>query len=554
MTSTRCSVVSAYLIIFRGYLFMDKVWLKHYPDYIRKEISIPDEPITEILKKSITHYGDNPALYFYGKEMTYKRLGELVDSFTAALQQEAFEQGERVAIMLPNCPQYVISYYGILQAGGIVTQLNPMLVEKELEYILNDSDAETIIIYEHLLPVLRSIIENTSVKRIITVNFEGKDTRDSVAIEFNSFLKRAKQLPVEVAFNPSEDIAVLQYTGGTTGRSKGAMLTHRNLFANVLQTYEYFRDTMELGKERTLTAIPLFHVYGMTSAMNLSIFIGAKSILLPKFEIREVLQTIKETKPTSFPGVPTMYIALINHPDVEAYGLDSIRTCNSGSAPMPVELLKKFQEKTGAKILEGYGLTETSPTTHCNPSFGNRKPGSVGIGVPSTDYKIVDLEEGSKELPPGEIGEVIIKGPQVMKGYWNMPEETENALRDGWLYTGDIAYMDEEGYLFIVDRKKDLIIASGYNVYPRDVEEVIYQHPAVQEAVAIGVPDSYRGETVKAVIVLKDRMKCDEEELIAFCKKNLSAYKVPRIIEFRKELPKTAVGKILRRQIREETV
>lgn len=554
MTSTRCSVVSAYLIIFRGYLFMDKVWLKHYPDYIRKEISIPDEPITEILKKSITHYGDNPALYFYGNEMTYKRLGELVDSFTAALQQEAFEQGERVAIMLPNCPQYVISYYGILQAGGIVTQLNPMLVEKELEYILNDSDAETIIIYEHLLPVLRSIIENTSVKRIITVNFEGKDTRDSVAIEFNSFLKRAKQLPVEVAFNPSEDIAVLQYTGGTTGRSKGAMLTHRNLFANVLQTYEYFRDTMELGKERTLTAIPLFHVYGMTSAMNLSIFIGAKSILLPKFEIREVLQTIKETKPTSFPGVPTMYIALINHPDVEAYGLDSIRTCNSGSAPMPVELLKKFQEKTGAKILEGYGLTETSPTTHCNPSFGNRKPGSVGIGVPSTDYKIVDLEEGSKELPPGEIGEVIIKGPQVMKGYWNMPEETENALRDGWLYTGDIAYMDEEGYLFIVDRKKDLIIASGYNVYPRDVEEVIYQHPAVQEAVAIGVPDSYRGETVKAVIVLKDGMKCDEEELIAFCKKNLSAYKVPRIIEFRKELPKTAVGKILRRQIREETV
>lgn len=249
-----------------------------------------------------------------------------------------------------------------------------------------------------------------------------------------------------------------------------------------------------------------------------------------------------------------MYIALINHPDVEAYGLDSIRTCNSGSAPMPVELLKKFQEKTGAKILEGYGLTETSPTTHCNPSFGNRKPGSVGIGVPSTDYKIVDLEEGSKELPPGEIGEVIIKGPQVMKGYWNMPEETENALRDGWLYTGDIAYMDEEGYLFIVDRKKDLIIASGYNVYPRDVEEVIYQHPAVQEAVAIGVPDSYRGETVKAVIVLKDGMKCDEEELIAFCKKNLSAYKVPRIIEFRKELPKTAVGKILRRQIREETV
>ncbi|UJL45538.1 long-chain fatty acid--CoA ligase [Virgibacillus sp. NKC19-16] len=533
---------------------MDKVWLNHYPEHINKEMEIPDKSVPDMLQETIANYGDQSALYFYGKEITYKKLGELSSAFASVLQEEGVKKGDRVALMLPNCPQYVISYYGALQAGAIVTQINPMLVGKELEYILTDSGAETIVIYEPLLPVLNKIQDKTSAKRVVKVNLEGRNTEDDIAIGFDTFLKKAKKSLEPVAINSQEDVAILQYTGGTTGRSKGTMLTHKNLLANVMQTYEYFKDAFKLGKERFLTVIPLFHVYGMTSCMNLSIYTGAMSIMLPRFELEEVLQTIKDLQPTSFPGVPTMYIGLINHPKVSEYGLDSIEICNTGSAPMPKEILRTFEEKTGADILEGYGLTETAPTTHCNPYFGKRKPGSVGIGVPSTDYKIVDLADGESEMPVGETGEVLIKGPQVMKGYWNMPEETAQTLQNGWLYTGDIAYVDEEGYLFIVDRKKDLIIASGYNVYPRDVEEVIYEHPSVQEAVVVGVPDPYRGETVKAVVVLKENQHCDEKELIAFCRENLAAYKVPRIIEFRNELPKTSVGKILRRKIREELV
>ncbi len=533
---------------------MDKVWLKHYPEHIAKELEIPNQSLPEMLKETIANYGDHQAIHFYGKEITYQRLGELVDAFTAALQEERVNKGDRVAIMLPNCPQYVISYYGILQAGGIVTQLNPMLVGKELEYILTDSDAETIVIYEPLLPALNEVMDKTAVKRVIKVNLKGGENEDVIATGFEAFIKRASTPPVPAEIDAYEDIAILQYTGGTTGRSKGAMLTHSNLLANVMQSHEFFKDTFNLGSDRVLTVIPLFHVYGMTSCMNLAIYTGAMSIMLPRFKVDEVWQTIKDLQPTKFPGVPTMYIALLNHPDVSENDLVSLKVCNSGSAPMPGEVLRSFEGKTGAMILEGYGLSETSPSTHCNPSFGPRKTGSVGIGFPSTDYKIVDLADGTKELPPGEIGEIIIKGPQVMKGYWHMPEETAHALRDGWLYTGDIAYMDEDGFLFIVDRKKDLIIASGYNIYPRDVEEILYEYPAIQEAVVVGVPDPYRGETVKAVVVLKDGYACTQDEIIAYCRKNMAAYKVPRVVEFRKELPKTNVGKILRRKIREESV
>ncbi|GAB3043545.1 long-chain-fatty-acid--CoA ligase [Virgibacillus ainsalahensis] len=532
---------------------MDKVWLKHYPEHIKQELEIPDISLTEMLDETIAKYGEKSAIYFYGKEITYKDLGKQIDAFAAALQEQGIKKGDRVAIMLPNCPQYVISYYGALQAGGIVTQINPMLIGKELEFILRDSGAESIVIYEPLLPALNQIIDHTSIKNVIKVNLEGRETEDGMATGFETFLKKATAPPKPVAINASEDTAILQYTGGTTGRSKGTMLTHRNLLANVMQSNEYFKDALEPGKERFLTVIPLFHVYGMTSCMNLAIYSGAMSIMLPRFDLEEVLQTIKDVQPTSFPGVPTMYIALINHPKVSEYNMDSIKICNSGSAPMPGEILRTFEEKTGATILEGFGLSETSPTTHCNPYFGIRKPGSVGIGVPSTDYKIVDLAEGTKELPTGEIGEVIIKGPQVMKGYWNMPEETAHTFRNGWLYTGDIAYMDEDGYLFIVDRKKDLIIASGYNVYPRDVEEILYEHSSVQEAVVVGMPDPYRGETVKAVVVLKEGKQRDEKKLIAYCRKNMAAYKVPEVIEFREELPKTNVGKILRRKIKEES-
>lgn len=533
---------------------MEKVWLKQYPEHIQKEINIPDESVPDMLEKAIANYEDRPALYFYGKEINYQEFGELAAAFASSLQQAGLHKGDRAAIMLPNCPEFCISYYGVLQAGGTVTQVNPMLLGKELAYILKDSGAETIVIYEPLLPVLNEIIEQTSIKFVIKVNLEGRDNQDGLAVTFTDFLNKAKTPPQSVAITPSEDVAVLQYTGGTTGRSKGVMLTHRNVLANVMQSYEFFQDKIELGKDRCLTVIPLFHVFGMTSCMNLSIYTGAMSIILPKFNLEEVLQTIKDMQPTSFPGVPTMYVAITNHPNIDQYDLDSIGICNSGSAPMPGEILRTFEKRSSAKILEGYGLSESSPSTHCNPFFAKRKPGSVGIGLPSTDYKIVDLANGTTELPAEEAGELILKGPQVMKGYWNMREETAQTLRDGWLYTGDIARMDEDGYLYIVDRKKDLIIASGYNIYPRDVEEVIYEHPSVQEAVVVGIPDAYRGETVKAVVVLKDGKDCSEATLIAYCHRNMAAYKVPKVIEFREELPKTNVGKTLRRKIRDESV
>jgi long-chain acyl-CoA synthetase len=531
-----------------------KAWLEQYPEAVSTTITIPNKNLGQILQETTSKFPTNNALSFYGKKITYQQLLGLTQAFTSALQQNNVQKGDRIAIMLPNCPQYVISYYGILGAGGIITQVNPMSVERELEYILNDSGAETIVVFDAFYPRVKSVQSRTNLKNIIVVSFQpaGQDLAPDRG--FDQFLSEGNGKVTPVKIEPEHDVAVLQYTGGTTGRSKGAMLTHRNIVANVLQCYEFFKHEFEFGKERCLTVIPLFHVFGMTSCMNLSIFTGAESIMLPRFDLEEVMTTIKTEQPTSFPGVPTMYVAITNHPRAEEYGLNSIRTCNSGSAPMPVELLREFERKTGAKILEGYGLTEASPTTHCNPPFAARKPGSVGIGMPSTDYKIVDLATGSEEVPAGEFGEVVIKGPQVMKGYWNMPEETANTLRDGWLFTGDIAKVDEDGYLYIVDRKKDLIIASGFNVYPRDIEEVLYEHPAVQEAVVIGVPDPYRGEDVKAFVVLKAGQSATEDEIIQYCKQNMSAYKVPRGVEFRQELPKTGVGKILRRALREETI
>ncbi|MGG3470944.1 long-chain fatty acid--CoA ligase [Neobacillus pocheonensis] len=529
-------------------------WLAHYPESIAKTVDLPNKTVSHILQETAEKYPTNNALSFYGKKIIYKELSSLVYSFTSALQQNQVQKGDRVAIMLPNCPQYVVSYYGALTAGAIVTQVNPMSVERELEYILKDSGAETIVVLDALYPRVKSVQARTNLKNIIVVSLQPAGQEFASDRSFESFLTEGNGNVIPIEFEPEHDVAVLQYTGGTTGRSKGAMLTHRNILANVIQCYEFFKHEFQVGKERCLTVIPLFHVFGMSSCMNLSIYTASESIMLPRFDLEEVLNTIKNEQPTTFPGVPTMYVAITNHPRAEEYGISSIRTCNSGSAPMPIELMREFEGKTSAKILEGYGLSEASPTTHCNPPFADRKPGSVGIGVPSTEYKIVDLATGTAEVSAGELGEVIIKGPQIMKGYWNMPEETANTLRDGWLYTGDIAKVDEDGYLYIIDRKKDMIIASGYNIYPRDIEEVLYEHPSVQEAVVIGVPDPYRGEDVKAVIVLKAGKRATNEEIIQYCKQNLAAYKVPRIVEFRDQLPKTGVGKILRRTLREEKV
>ncbi|MED4925437.1 long-chain fatty acid--CoA ligase [Anoxybacillus geothermalis] len=532
----------------------EKRALPFYPEHVSFYIDIPDKTVCDVLQERAGEFGSQPALTFYDKTITYAELAAAVNRFASSLQARGVQKGDRVAIMLPNCPQYVIAYYGILQAGAIVTQVNPMLVERELAYLLKDSGAKMIVIYEPLYPRLAAVRGETAVEQAVTVSL-GAPPSVALAegdVTFDKFLAAGSGVVRPVPIEPMHDIAVLQYTGGTTGRSKGAMLTHRNIFANVLQCAEFFKGTFELGKERYLTVIPLFHVFAMTSGMNLAIYQGAENILLPRFELKEVLETIRDKQPTVFPGVPTMYVAITNTPGVEQYGISSIKTCNSGSAPMPLELMRDFESKTGAVVLEGYGLSEASPVTHCNPPFAARKPGTVGIGMPLTEYKVVDVATGTQELPPGEVGELIIRGPQVMKGYWNMPEETAAALRDGWLYTGDLASIDEEGYVTIVDRKKDLIIAGGYNIYPREIEEVLYEHPAVREAAAIGVPDPYRGETVKAIIVLKDGQQASEEDILAHCRKNLAAYKVPRIIEFRTELPKTNVGKILRRALREE--
>ncbi|MCK7605738.1 long-chain fatty acid--CoA ligase [Geobacillus stearothermophilus] len=532
----------------------EKRALPLYPEHVSFYIDIPDKTVCDVLQERAGEFGSRPALTFYDKTITYAELAAAVNRFASSLQARGVQKGDRVAIMLPNCPQYVIAYYGILQAGAIVTQVNPMLVERELAYLLKDSGAKMIVIYEPLYPRLAAVRGETAVEQAVTVSL-GAPPSVALAegdVTFDKFLAAGSGVVRPVPIEPMHDVAVLQYTGGTTGRSKGAMLTHRNIFANVLQCAEFFKGTFELGKERYLTVIPLFHVFAMTSGMNLAIYQGAENILLPRFELKEVLETIRDKQPTVFPGVPTMYVAITNTPGVEQYGISSIKTCNSGSAPMPLELMRDFESKTGAVVLEGYGLSEASPVTHCNPPFAARKPGTVGIGMPLTEYKVVDVATGTQELPPGEVGELIIRGPQVMKGYWNMPEETAAVLRDGWLYTGDLASIDEEGYVTIVDRKKDLIIAGGYNIYPREIEEVLYEHPAVREAAAIGVPDPYRGETVKAIIVLKDGQQASEEDILAHCRKNLAAYKVPRIVEFRAELPKTNVGKILRRALREE--
>lgn len=529
-------------------------WKNCYPENIASEIEIPNKTLPQVLQDSTKDYPSNIALSFYHKKMTYTELSMLVGAFASALQQSEIVKGDRVAIMLPNCPQYVISYYGTLTVGAIVTQVNPMLVERELLHILNDSGAETIVIYDALYPRVKAIQSETKLKKVIVVSLQPTEVSFSPDYIFDDFLRSGNGKVSYVEIDAKEDIAVLQYTGGTTGRSKGAMLTHQNLVANIAQCVEFFKDDFTYGEERFLTIIPLFHVFGMTACMNFAVYSGSTSIMLPRFDLEEVLNTIKNEKPTMFPGVPTMYVAITNHPEAEKYGIDSIRMCNSGSAPMPVELLREFERKTGARIVEGYGLSEAAPVTHCNPIFAERKPGTVGIGYPSTEYKIVDLAEGLNEVDHGELGELIIRGPQIMKGYWNMPEETANTLRNGWLFTGDIARMDDEGYVSIVDRKKDMIIASGFNIYPRDIEEILYEHPSVQEAVAVGIPDKYRGETVKAVLVLKAGKEVTEEEIIRYCKENMSAYKVPTTIEFRTELPKTNVGKILRRVIKEENI
>lgn len=529
----------------------ERPWLQHYPPGVPTHLSYPRIPLFRVLEEVAEMHPTLPALRFFATRLSYAELWEQVLRGARAFAELGIRKGDRVALMLPNCPQYVVAYYGTLRAGGIVVQVNPLLTPRELQRLLTDAGAETIVVADALYPVVQAVLPAAPLRQVLVVRLSGTSEPGSAAERFDEVVASAPATPPRVAVD-ARDVAVLQYTGGTTGVAKGAMLTHQNLVANVCQLQAFNQLAAGPGEGRMLTVLPLFHVYGMTVCMNYGLASGYELILLPRFELASVMETIKATRPTHFPGVPTMYVAVNSFPNAEEYGVDSIRICNSGAAPMPIEVMEAFEARFGATILEGYGLSEASPVTHAHPFTGRRKPGTVGLPVPDTDCQIVDLETGTRVLPVGEPGELRIRGPQIMAGYWQMPEETAVALRDGWLYTGDIATMDSDGYFTIVDRKKDLIIASGFNVYPREVEEVIYEHPAVQECCVIGVPDAYRGETVKAFVVVRATGHLEAGELVSFCRERLAPYKVPTIVEFRDQLPKSAVGKILRRVLADE--
>lgn len=545
---------------------MEKIWLKHYPQEVPKTIDYPDIPIFRFLDDSAKNFPDTTATIFMGANLTYKQLADQVNKFACGLSQLGIKKGDRVALFLPNCPQSIIAFYAALKLGAIVVQNNPLYVERELTYQMTNSGAETVITLDltMLYPKIEKIREKTNLKNVIVSSLKEylpfplsllyplakrKDiAKPSNVIPFQDLMKKGTPPSVDVR---GDDIALLQYTGGTTGVSKGVMLTHKNLVANALQCRNWFPE-LQLGKEGLLAVLPFFHSFGLTVAMNTPIYVAATIVVVPRFQTKEILSLIQKYKPTLFPGVPTMYVAINNYPDVSKYDLSSIKYCISGAAPLPVEVLQEFERLTGGKLREGYGLTESSPVTHCNPLEKMVKAGSIGIPFPDTECKITDAETGKKEVGMNDVGELCIKGPQVMKGYWEMPEETDLTIREGWLYTGDMAKVDEDGYFYIVDRKKDMIIASGFNIYPRDVEEVLYEHPKVKEAAVAGIPDPYRGETVKAYIVLKDGETATEEEIISFCRENMARYKVPKVVQFREDLPKTLVGKILRRALVEE--
>lgn len=550
-------------------------WLDLYPAEISKTLNYEKIPLQEYLKRAGTNYPEKTAMHFMGKDISYKDFYESSLKFANYLRAIGIEKGDRVAIMLPNCPQSAIAYFGILFSGAIVVQTNPLYTERELKYQMVNSGAKAIIVLDLLYPRVTNILQETELEQIIVTGIKDylpfpknliypfiqkKEHGISVKIEhrgmnhlFTEIMKISKTSPIPLDFDFEEDVALLQYTGGTTGPPKGVILTHKNLVSNSTMCDEWLYKMKE-GEETVLAILPFFHVYGMTTVLILSVMLANKMVLLPKFDVETALKTIEKQKPTLFPGAPTIYIGLLNHPDIKKYDLSSIEACISGSAALPVEVQEKFEKITGGKLVEGYGLTETSPVTHANFIWArpeDRIKGSIGLPWPDTDSRIVG-PDSTEPLAFGEIGEIAVKGPQVMKGYWNMPEETKNTFRDGWLLTGDLGYMDEDGYFYVVDRKSDMIIAGGFNIYPREIEEVLYEHEAIQECVVAGIPDAYRGETVKAYIVLKEGATVTEEELNKFCRAGLAAFKVPHYYEFRTELPKTAVGKILRRSLIEE--
>ena len=552
--------------------YESKPWLKHYEAGVPENLTFRDDLLVDNFDRSVKRYPDQVALIFQGYKLSYRQLDEMVGSMVACLKSFGIKKGDSVAILLPNVIPCVAAYYAIMRLGAVCVMNNPLYTDRELEHQFNDSGSRILITLDLLANRMVKLRPKTGIKEIIYTSI-GDYLPFPKNLLFPLVGKR-KKLAADVTPAPDvykwkaliaqnapsdfreevslDDVAMYQYTGGTTGVSKGVMLTHRNLSCQIQQAEAWFPN-FKTGDGIAIGALPFFHIFGLSIAMNLPIAMGWTTVLVPKPQASQLLETIAKHRPTFAPLVPTMYNGLINHPGIDKTDLSCIKGCFSGSAPLPVELIKEFESRSGSIIAEGFGMTESSPVTHVNPFDGGpRKPGSIGVPVCNTEARIVDLVDGVTDMPVGETGELVVRGPQVMKGYLGRPDATAETLVDGWLRTGDIAKMDEDGYFYIVDRKKDMILSGGYNVYPRDIDEVLFEHPKVQEACAIGIPHPHRGEAVKVFVVLKEGEEATEEELIAYCGTKLAKYKLPVAVEFREDLPKSTVGKILRKELREQ--
>lgn len=549
----------------------DRPWVRMYDHGVPYHLELPPVPLHRFLEDAAGKYGDRPCAVFKGHVVTYAEMATLTDRLAAGLVELGVKKGDPVGIFMPNTPQFVMAFYAILKAGGIVVATNPLYTAREIEHQLNDARLEVMLVMSNFYKTVKAVQSRTRLRTLVVSNIKeylppmlrvlftvAKEKKDGHRVTLGEgdvwlqdLLQRHRASPrPEIAVGP-EDVALFQYSGGTTGVSKAAVATHRNLVANSLQIRSWMPEAKD-GQETVLMAIPLFHVYGMVAGMSFAVKSGASMIMVPNpRDLKDVLQSIDKYSPTIFPGVPTLYNAINNHPDVAAgkYRLTSIKACISGSAPLLRETKDRFEALTGGKLVEGYGLSEAPTATHCNPLMGENRAGAIGLPMPDVECRIVSLDDGVTVLPAGEIGELAIRSPNVMRGYHNMPTETANALREGWLFTGDIARMDDDGYFYIVDRKKELIKPGGYQVWPREVEEEIAKHPKVLEVGVAGVPDAYRGETVKAWVVARPGEALTEDEVRAWCKDRLAPFKVPTSVEFRSELPKTTVGKILRREL-----
>lgn len=542
-------------------------WHQLYDYNVPTSIRYPRIPAHSIFQLPAGSFPDKPATNFYGTEITFWELRAQVLRMTNALGELGIRKGDRVGIHLPNCPQFIIAYLATLSLGGVVVNMNPMYTTDEITFIMSNTQMSTLITFDMVLPIVRPAVNDVGIKRVVVTRVTdyiggfGVSTPKDLELDegwhhFSQLIENCTKTTLPRINILPQDPALIQFTGGTTGVPKGALLTHANIVAATFQCSLWGNPTISFlppEQRSILSILPFFHVYGNIVAMNWSFFNAATQILVPRFEIDEIMGIIANfNQITFFPAVPTMITALINHPKAGELGLDKkLGLLNSGAAPMAVELIEKVQDM-GIFFSEGYGLSESTSLGISNPILGMKKAGSIGIPFPDNDVRLVDVDEGIHDVKPGEPGEIIMKGPLIMQGYWNNPEETANQLRDGWLHTGDIAQVDDEGYIFIVDRKKDMIIAGGFNIYPREIDEVLFQHPKVMEAVSVGIPDEYRGETVKAFVILNPGETATNEEIIDFCTEKLAAYKVPKSVEFRESLPKSAVGKILRKVLREE--